>query len=112
MGNYLYQVHCTNQKKLLWIFTLQSIKKHYNTPGDCFTAMLREWLQSSPNPTWSNLVEALRSPDIDRSDIADEIEDVYIKSDDSSLQESKDTAGEYCVTAWLHWHACTHFLMR
>ena len=62
--------------------------------------MLREWLQSSPNPTWSNLIEALRSPDINRPDIAAEIEDVYIKSDDSSLQESKDTAGEYCMTAW------------
>ncbi len=57
--------------------------------------MLREWLQSSPNPTWSVLVKALRSPDIGRPDIADEIEDKYIKSDDYSVQESKDTAGEY-----------------
>ena len=61
--------------------------------------MLREWLQSSPNPTWSVLVKALRSPDINRPDIAAMIEDVYIKSGDSSLQENKDTAGEYCVTA-------------
>ena len=60
--------------------------------------MLKVWLQSSPNPTWSELVETLRSPDINRPDIAAMIEDVYIKSDDSSLQENKDTAGEYCVT--------------
>ncbi|XP_064387204.1 uncharacterized protein LOC135335598 isoform X4 [Halichondria panicea] len=73
--------------------TIKSIKKHYNTPGDCFTAMLEVWLQSSPNPTWSVLVETLRSPDINRPDIAAMIEDVYIKSDDSSLQENKDTAG-------------------
>ncbi|XP_064401366.1 uncharacterized protein LOC135347339 isoform X3 [Halichondria panicea] len=71
--------------------TLQGINK---TPGDCFTAMLKVWLQSSPNPTWSELVETLRSPDINRPDIAAMIEDVYIKSDDSSLQENKDTAGE------------------
>ena len=59
--------------------------------------MLREWLQSSPNPTWSELVEALRSPAIDRPDIVAEIEDKYIKSDDSSVQESKDTAGEWYI---------------
>ncbi len=56
--------------------------------------MLRDWLQLSPNPTWSELVEALRVPDINRPDIAAEIEDKYIKSDDSSVQESKVTAGE------------------
>ena len=57
--------------------------------------MLREWLQSSPNPTWSVLVKALRSSSINRFDIAAKIEDKYIKSDDKS-EESKDTAGEQC----------------
>ncbi len=57
--------------------------------------MLGEWLQSSPNLTWSDLmVEALRSLYINHPDVAAEIEDKYIKSDDSSVQESKDTAGE------------------
>ncbi len=63
--------------------------------------MLREWLQSSPNPTWSVLAEALRSHFIDRpgiaAGIAADIEDKYIKSDDSSVQESKDTAGEWLL---------------
>ncbi len=53
--------------------------------------MLREWLMISPNLTWSVLVEALRLPDINRHDIAAEIEDKYIKSDDSSVQETKGT---------------------
>ncbi len=56
--------------------------------------MLREWFQSSPNPTWSELVKALRSSLVNSPDIAAIIEDKYIKSDDSSVQESKDTAGE------------------
>ncbi len=56
--------------------------------------MLEKWLQSSPNPTWSELVKALRFPIVDCPDIADKIEDKYIKNDDSSVQESKDTAGE------------------
>ncbi len=66
------------------------------TGEDCLAAMLREWLQSSFNPTWFELVEALRSPliNVNRPDIVAEIEDKYIKNDDSSVQESKDTAGE------------------
>ncbi len=72
------------------IQTIQEIR----TSEDCLTAVLREWLQSSPNPTWYDLVDALRSPYIGHYAIAAEIEDKYIKSDDSSVQESKDTAGE------------------
>ena len=80
---------------LMNFHSIQDIQKDHNTLEDCFTAMLEEWLQFSPKPTWSKLVEALRLPDINRPDIADEIEDMYIKSDvNSSVQESKDTAGE------------------
>ncbi len=74
-------------------FHSQGITKDHHTSEDCLTAVLRKWLQSSPNPTWSVLVKALRSPDIDSPDIAAEIEDKY-KSDDSSVQESKVTAGD------------------
>ncbi len=67
---------------------------HYRLE-DPLTLMIRGWLQSSPNPTWSDLVEALRRlPDIDHGRLAAEIEIKYIKSDDLSVQESKDTAGE------------------
>ncbi len=87
---------CQSEKLYNITFTLymQDIGKNRPTIQGCFTAMLGEWLQSSPNPTWSQLVEVLRSPDINRPDIAAEIEDKYIKSDDSSVQESKDTAGQ------------------
>ncbi len=79
---------------LMNFHSIQDIEVNHRTTGDRFTAMLGEWLQFSPNPTWYDLVEALRLPIIARSDIAAEIEDKYIKSDDSSVQESKDTAGE------------------
>ena len=79
---------------LMNFHSIQTIQKDYHTREGRFTAMLEVWLQSSPNPTWSRLVNALRSPIIGRSDIAAKIEDKYIKSDDSSVQESKDTVGE------------------
>ncbi len=76
---------------------MQAIQARRKDIADRFTAMLAEWLKSSPNPTWSDLVEALRSPMIGYYAIADKIEDKYIKSDDSSVQESKDTAS----SGWL-----------
>ncbi len=63
--------------------------------------MLGEWLQSSPTPTWSVLVKALRSPVLEHYGIAAEIEDKYIKSDDRS-EETKDTTSEYLVTSIVH----------
>ncbi len=74
---------------------MQDIGKNRPTIQGRLTEMLGAWFQSSPNPTWSQVVEALRSPDINCPDIVAEIEDKYIKSDDSSVQESKDTAGDY-----------------
>ncbi len=77
------------------VFTLQAIRKNHTVLADYFTAMLEEWFKSSPNPTWSVLVDALRSSLVGCSGIAYEIEDKYIKSDDSSLQENKDSISEW-----------------
>ena len=81
-----------NYEFSLYIQAIQ--KNNHGITGDRFTKLLEVWLQSSLNPTWSDLVKALRSSIIGRPDIADEIEDKYIKSDDFSVQKSKDTAGE------------------
>ena len=74
---------------------MQVIEMDHRTINDRFTAILREWLMISPNPTWSDLVEALRKQIVHRPIIAIRIEDKYIKSDDSSAQEKDDTAGEW-----------------
>ena len=43
-------------------------------PDHCFRAMLTKWLkQDSPRPTWSALAEALRSPSVDHSKLAEQI---------------------------------------
>ena len=44
------------------------------TPDRCFRAMLTQWLrQDSPKPTWRALIEALRSPSVDESVLAQDI---------------------------------------
>ena len=40
----------------------------------CFTALLETWLTQTPPPTVNSLIEALKSPVIDRGDIARNIE--------------------------------------
>ncbi len=79
---------------LMNFHSIQTIEKAHHTLEGCFTALLEEWLKSSPNPTWSDLLKPLRSSVINRHDIASKIEIMCIKSDNSSVQESRDTAGE------------------
>ena len=47
-----------------------------NFPRDslrCLTEMVEMWLQSSSHPSWQGLVFALRSPSVNRIDIANRI---------------------------------------
>ena len=39
----------------------------------CFRAMLTKWLREHKQPTWSALVEALKTRSVGRSDLAQEI---------------------------------------
>ena len=55
---------------------LQEISHDYHDmAGNCLTALLEHWLtQANPVPSWSNLIEVLRSPFLGRHDIATKIE--------------------------------------
>ncbi len=53
---------------------MQKIEKNYRWVDVCFEAMLTHWVKrSSPPPSWSTLVRALKSPAIARGDIATSI---------------------------------------
>ena len=43
-------------------------------PDRCFRAMLTKWLREHQRPTWSALAEALRSPSVGLSHLAEEIQ--------------------------------------
>ncbi|XP_064388252.1 uncharacterized protein LOC135336416 isoform X2 [Halichondria panicea] len=48
---------------------------HHDVAGACLTGMLEHWLtQTDPPPSWSALIEALRSRALGQGDIANEIE--------------------------------------
>ena len=51
-----------------------------NFPRDslrCLTEIVQLWLQNSSHPSWRGLVSALRSPSLNRIDIADRIAMVH-----------------------------------
>ena len=54
--------------------TLDAIEQaNVLNPDRCFRAMLTKWLREHNQPTWSSLAEALRSPAVGLSHLAQEI---------------------------------------
>ena len=62
--------------------TLDNIRKKYSDPVVCLREMFKERLQPhNPTTTWRNIVDALRSPDIGQSQLADQLEAKYCPSE-------------------------------
>ena len=58
----------------------QAIESDYRFVDVCFHAVLRHWVRrTSPPLTWTALVRALKSPVINRVDIAEEIESTQVR---------------------------------
>ena len=56
---------------------LDAIKASYNSIELCFTEMLHLWLkQVDPHPTWSALIDALRSPTVKNEELAEHVKSV------------------------------------
>ena len=54
--------------------TLDAIEQaNILNPDRCFRAMLTKWLREHKQPTWSALAEALESPSVGLSHLAQEI---------------------------------------
>lgn len=60
--------------------TLDCFKVQYGDPGDQLREVLRTWLTSSDNPTWMALTEALKSPVIEETRLARELQTKYCSS--------------------------------
>ena len=66
--------------ELLYLFNADNIRHQYHDDGDCLRAMLKKQLQD-PYPTWRNIVDALRSPGVGESELADQLEAKYCPSE-------------------------------
>jgi serine/threonine protein kinase len=54
--------------------TLEAIATAYKDPGQALAAMLSDWLTKSKNPTWSDIVQALRAKSVGATNLARSLE--------------------------------------
>ena len=60
---------------------VNDIRRQYSDPDVCLRETLRVELQHSAPTTWRNIVDALRSPDVGESQLADQLEAKYCPSE-------------------------------
>ncbi len=70
--------------------TLDSMRGPYKGPRDCMKDMLKEWLNTSPDPSWKGLMEALRHPVVGKPYLAMQLEAKYL-----TQGESESPIGNY-----------------
>ena len=64
-----------------WVYSADDIRRQFSDYGDRLMEMLSTQLQD-PNPTtWRNIVDALRSPGVAESQLADQLEAKYCPSE-------------------------------
>ena len=65
---------------------LDAIKEQYSNPSDCLRETIKMWLKIYPShPTWSNIVDALRSDTVGETKLAADLEQKYCSTQDISL---------------------------
>ena len=67
--------------------TLDAIKKQYSDPSDCLMETLKTWLKTFSSPSWSNIVDSLRSSVVGEVRLAD-----YLKHKHCSTQNTSSAA--------------------
>ena len=56
---------------------LNCFKQMYSDPSDLLWEVLKCWNKTNPDFTWEAVVRALRSPIVDKKDIAEQLESKY-----------------------------------
>ncbi len=75
--------------------TIDSIgKKWQDNPDDCYHEGLKEWLKSGKR-SWEDLVEALSSPTVGLSDLAQTIEKDHLQCTSASNPTDVKSKGKY-----------------
>ena len=65
-------------------------RRNLNNDDECLTDLLAQWLrQANPPPTWNSIIDALRSPTVNLTPLADQVES---SSSKSSLDTASSTA--------------------
>ena len=90
-----------------YYYVANNIRRQYSDDGDCLREMLKKQLQYSNHPnTWRNIVDALRSPGVGQSQLADQLEAKYCPSEFISnnilLYFSEYSVVQHCTRSTPH----------
>ncbi len=69
---------------------LDAIKGPYKDSKECLRETIKEWLNTSPDPSWVVLVQALRSPIVGRESSARRLEQKYCAQEQSGPPAGKN----------------------
>ena len=64
--------------------TLDAIKKQYSDPSDCLMETLKTWLKTFSSPSWSNIVDSLRSSVVGEVRLADDLKHKHCSTQNTS----------------------------
>ncbi len=79
---------------------LDAIKGPYKVHEDCLRDMLKKWLNTSPDPSWQSLIEALRSPIVGKEPLARHLETKYCK--EGSVPPAGKQGNREKITNFIH----------
>ena len=79
IGNELPYIYSAELRP--WLYSADDIRHRYSDDGDRLRGMLRKQLQGPYTITWRNIVDALRSPGVAESQLAEELEPKYCLSE-------------------------------
>ena len=90
---------------------LDAIKEQYSNPPYCLRETLKLWLKTYPSlPTWSNIVDALRSSTVDETQLAADLEQKYCSTQDTSVAATHQPVPVTASQAHIHMSTLPHFM--
>ena len=69
--------------------TLDPIKEQYNNLSHCLRETLKAWLKTSPSPTWSDIVDSLRSSVVGEVRLADNLKHKYYSTQHTNIAATR-----------------------
>ena len=86
--------------------SVNDICTKYSDPAVCLVELFRKQLEVFPTTTWRNIVDALRSPDVGESQLADQLEAKYCPSEfinsNILLYFSEYSVVQHCTRSTAH----------
>ncbi len=83
---------------------LDAIKGPYKYPKECLRETIKAWLNTSPDPSWEAIVQALRSPIVSRDNLAEFLEQEFCAQEGSEPPAAGKKSLEKTILVHAIWY--------